>query len=169
MKNSQIRATYILVKGGHAFEAVSIANRMKSYAENTFITFKGDQLTRNLIPENHDVYEVTHTFQEVRRCKWSQLLFCSWKILPSYYESIKALLSLKPDVVISTGSGPALIPMLAAKTLGIKVIFIESACRIHSSSLCGKVAYRYLADRFFVQWHETKTVYPNSIYAGRLF
>lgn len=49
---------------------------------------------------------------------------------------------------------PICLAGFALRFLGLKrvrVVFVESLCRVHSLSLTGRLLY-YLADRFVVQW-----------------
>lgn len=48
-----------------------------------------------------------------------------------------------------------------------KIIYVESAARIQSLSLSGKIMVR-IADRFVVQWEELAKVLPVSSYFGVL-
>ncbi|MGI6457582.1 MAG: glycosyltransferase [bacterium] len=168
MEDEKVRVTFIVVSGGHAVQALTLAQRMKPHAVNSFIVMKGDEIFRKRIPAGHEIHEITHTFQAVKRYSRTYLLLRTWRVLPAMIESLVALYKCKSDIVVSTGSGPALIPMFAAKLMRKKVVYVESVSRVHSVSLCGKVAHKWLADLFFVQWPEAKANYPNATYAGRL-
>ena len=87
----------------------------------------------------------------------------------SLIESLRSIKKLKSAAVVSLGSGSSLAPIIAAKLLRKKVIYVESACRINTRSLCGNIVYKYFADLFIVQWEEQIELYPNAIYAGRPF
>jgi len=50
----------------------------------------------------------------------------------------------------------------------IKVVYVESVCRVHTLSLAGKILYRF-ADRILVQWPQVQAKYPHCEYIGRLF
>lgn len=167
--NRAIHITYVLVTGGHTYEALKVAERLNSTYVNSYILYKDDEITPQKIKDNGKIAKITRSFQEIRRKSILQNAVGCIKFTYSILESVRALRELNTHVVISTGSGPALAPMIAAKLLGKKVIFVESACRINSYSLCGWFAYKFLADLFFVQWPDTKKVYPKAIYAGRLF
>jgi beta-1,4-N-acetylglucosaminyltransferase len=69
--------------------------------------------------------------------------------------------------IISTGPGISLIPSLIVKSLGGKVVHIETWSRFYSKSGAGKLMY-LIADKFYIQNKELSSVYPKAIYAGRL-
>lgn len=70
--------------------------------------------------------------------------------------------------IVTTGAMCAYPYCLAAKLLGIKIIYIESFARVHSASLTGKLVYP-IADLFIVQWKELLKIYPKAVYGGEIF
>tara|TARA_R110000772_G_scaffold268725_1_gene398196 strand:- start:5319 stop:5810 length:492 start_codon:yes stop_codon:yes gene_type:complete len=70
-------------------------------------------------------------------------------------------------VLISTGPGVAIFPMLLGRLLGKEIIYIETWSRFYNKSLAGKVMYR-LANKFYVQNRELLILYPKAIYSGKL-
>jgi len=68
----------------------------------------------------------------------------------------------KPSLVVSTGAGVAISFFLCAKFLKIPTIFIESASRVHSLSLSGKISY-YLADRFYIRNKELANSFSKAV------
>lgn len=163
------KITFILVSGGHSTEALRVAELLGDDVEKSYITFKGDSLTISKIRQKGEIIVVTCSFQEVLRGNLLKILLCLPKFLLAIFEGIRAIRKLEPHAVVSTGSGPAIPIMIAAKIAGKKVIYIESMARISSKSLTGAVAYHFLADQFFIQWPEQKLLYPNAIYEGRVF
>ena len=90
------------------------------------------------------------------------------KFLTNFKETYKILRKEKPTIIISTGADTALAALILGKTMGAKIVFIESFCRITSPSLTGKLVYPF-ADEFFVQWKENLVFYPKAKYYGRVF
>ncbi|ASJ74542.1 hypothetical protein [Granulosicoccus antarcticus] len=70
-------------------------------------------------------------------------------------------------MAIVTGPGFAVIPALAAKVLGGKLIVFESWARFETRSKCGRALYRF-ADQFFVQHKELLKIYPKATWVGLL-
>jgi UDP-N-acetylglucosamine:LPS N-acetylglucosamine transferase len=72
-----------------------------------------------------------------------------------------------PKAMITTGAGIAITAALACRSLGVKIIFVETGSRVTSLSTTGKILYR-LADLFLVQWEPLAEKHPRAVYAGRL-
>lgn len=71
----------------------------------------------------------------------------------------------EPDVLISTGAGAALPVIFAAKSRGIKIIFLESLARVSSLSATGRFVYK-IADLFLVQWPDLTKKHPKAKFWG---
>jgi UDP-N-acetylglucosamine:LPS N-acetylglucosamine transferase len=90
-----------------------------------------------------------------------------WLFLSNLWEAWRILRTEKPDLILSTGAGPAVPFAIAGKLLGIPNIFIETLTRVNQPSLTGRIMYR-LADRFFYQWPGLKEFFPRGTYGGSL-
>ena len=91
-----------------------------------------------------------------------------FEMIGNSFRSLFIYIKERPDVVITTGV-LAMIPMcLLAKTLGKKLIYIESFAKVTTPTETGKLMYKY-ADQFYVQWPQMKEVYPNAIYLGGIY
>lgn len=89
------------------------------------------------------------------------------KYLKNTFQSLLLVLRDRPEVVISTGAGMVIPTCLIAKLLGAKLVFIETAARVHTPSRTGQLLYRY-ADLFVVQWEPLLEHYPKAKYGGVL-
>ena len=78
------------------------------------------------------------------------------------------LIKEKPSIVITTGAGASYPTCRLAKIMGTKVIYIESFAKLNNESLTGRMVYPF-ADKFFVQWPEMLSVYPNAEYHGTVY
>ena len=74
-----------------------------------------------------------------------------WLFFVNLWEAWRILRREKPQVILSTGAGPAVPFALVGKLLGIKSIFIEIGTQVDRPSLTGRLMY-WLADQFFYQW-----------------
>ena len=91
-----------------------------------------------------------------------------WKQLVNLYEAWKILRRQRPNVILSTGAGPAVPFALVGKLfLGTRVIFIETITRVNAPSLTGRLMY-WLADEFFYQWESLGRFFPRGRFLGRL-
>lgn len=84
------------------------------------------------------------------------------------WEAWRILRREHPDVIMSTGAGPAVPFALVGRYLfNCKVIFVETITRVQRPSLTGRLMYP-LAHRFYYQWHSLASYFPKGIYSGPL-
>lgn len=88
-----------------------------------------------------------------------------WLLFTNIFEAWRILRNKKPDLILSTGAGPAVPFTVVGKLLGIRSIFIETFTRVTKPSLTGRIMYR-LADRFFYQWRSLEKFFPKGVYSG---
>lgn len=74
----------------------------------------------------------------------------------------------RPDVVLSTGAGPAVPAALVARALGARVLYVETFAAVERPSLTGRLMAP-LARHFFVQWPALLRSFPAARYAGPVF
>jgi len=79
----------------------------------------------------------------------------------SFFGSLKMMLRERPDVVISTGAGAVIFPVLWGRLLGAHVVVIESFARFEGPSLFGRIAAP-LAHDVVVQSAKLKDHYPHA-------
>lgn len=90
---------------------------------------------------DHDYY----TF-----CDFSR--FSRQNFVPLIFQIMKILITVRPKVVITTGSAPALVAMVLAKLLlRSRTIWIDSIANVEKLSSSGSAA-RYFADIWLTQW-----------------
>lgn len=73
------------------------------------------------------------------------------KLFHALSEMKKIVNSVKPDVIITTGSAPGLMGIIAGRLSGIKTIWVDSIANADKMSTSGKLAV-YFADRVYTQW-----------------
>lgn len=79
--------------------------------------------------------------------------------------------NIRPDLIICNGPGTCvpicysawLLRILRIKS--VKIIFVESFCRVKSLSLSGKLLYP-IVDKFIVQWIGLSDKYSKAEYVG---
>lgn len=85
-----------------------------------------------------------------------------------FIQSLRIIMSEKPDCVITTGALAAYPVSILAKLMKKKLIYIESFARTDSASLTGKLLHKH-ADLFIVQWEESAEFYPKAVYGGSIY
>jgi UDP-N-acetylglucosamine:LPS N-acetylglucosamine transferase len=81
------------------------------------------------------------------------------------WEAWRILRRERPDLILSTGAGPAVPFAIVGKLVSIPSIFVESITRVTAPSLAGRLMYR-LSIRLFYQWESLSRYFPNAVYGG---
>jgi len=89
-------------------------------------------------------------------------------LLYNLFKSLKLYFSIKPDVIVTTGTHTAVEMCYIAKIFKSKVIWIETFANRHSKTMAGRMVYP-IADTFVVQWEEMKEIYPKAVYWGGIY
>ena len=90
-----------------------------------------------------------------------------WLFFVNLWEAYKLIRKERPDLILSTGAGPAVPFALVGKLFRIPNIFVEISAQVTEPSLTGRIMY-YLADRFFYQWKALEPYFPKATYGGPL-
>lgn len=76
-------------------------------------------------------------------------------------DALRALYRFRPDVVVTSGAGVVVPYCLLARTLGARIVYMETMARVTSASKAGRVLSR-VAEVTLVQWPESLDVYPGA-------
>ena len=137
--------------GGHLTELRALLPALTGY-ELRFVLNDRIELPNELVGRTHFI---THSERDLRT-------------ITNLFEAVRILRSERPDLILSTGAGPAVPFAIVGKFLGIPSIFVETVARIHKPSLTGRLMY-YLADVFIYQWPGLRRFFRRGIYGGHLF
>jgi UDP-N-acetylglucosamine:LPS N-acetylglucosamine transferase len=85
-----------------------------------------------------------------------------------FLHSLIILLVVRPNIIVSTGSGLTLPPFLVARFFGIKTLFIESPSRVYNPSIAGKLLIGKV-DLWLSSWSELAQRYQGIEYRGMIF
>jgi UDP-N-acetylglucosamine:LPS N-acetylglucosamine transferase len=88
-----------------------------------------------------------------------------WRNLWNFFEAWRILRKERPDLILSTGSAPAIPFFVLGKLAKIPTVFVEISAHVVAPSLSGRILYR-LADRFFFQWPSMARCCPKGICGG---
>ncbi|MFA5238855.1 MAG: PssD/Cps14F family polysaccharide biosynthesis glycosyltransferase [Phycisphaerae bacterium] len=152
--NKKLRICVACSTGGHLVEVRQLAPVYGKY-EHFYFTFSG-----GVAEELKKTDRVRAIPNIVRR---NPLSWIVGAVLSAH-----AVLTERPDVVITTGAGIVVFFCVFAKLLGAKVIFIESMARIERPTLTARFLYPF-SDLFIVQWPGLQKYFPRAKYMGRLF
>jgi UDP-N-acetylglucosamine:LPS N-acetylglucosamine transferase len=91
-----------------------------------------------------------------------------WRFFVNLWEALRILWKERPQVILSTGAGPAVPFALVGRFLfGCRVVFVETITCVNKPSLTGRIMYR-LAHDFFYQWRNLEQYYPQGRFGGPL-
>ncbi|MCQ2330026.1 MAG: oligosaccharide biosynthesis protein Alg14 [Paludibacteraceae bacterium] len=141
-------------KGGHWIELQRITRSLEKEFEVVYCS------THSGYKEMADLNNRYYNISDFSR--WN-----AWRILSGYVEMLKIIRSEKPDVLITTGAAPGLTALMAAKTLGIRTIWIDTIASSRRLSASGRIAMHF-ADRTYTQWKELSGN-KKVVYAGTIF
>lgn len=138
--------------GGHLTEVRALAS---AYAPYQHFYVLNDSA---LLPPDMEgkTYFITHSERD-------------WKFFLNLWEAFRLLRRERPNVVLSTGAGPAVpFALIGRFIFGCRIVFIETFTRVNEPSLTGRIMY-WLAHDFFYQWPSLSRYFPRGIYGGTLF
>lgn len=78
--------------------------------------------------------------------RWDKLRML-WLVLLT----LKHILAVRPDVVVSTGAAPGFFAIFFGKILGAKTIWVDSLANVDELSMSGRKVGKY-ADLWLTQW-----------------
>jgi len=137
----------------------------------------GGHLTELLLMK--PAYEAHNWFLITYDCERTRALGCRKYLVPHFpgnvlrafpaaWTMLRAFWRERPDVVVSTGSEPALIAFFWALLFCARRVFIEITAQFDTPTLTGRLLYP-VSNRFYVQNKETLAAYgPRAEFHGGL-
>jgi len=168
----------ILGSGGHTREILSLTHSLPQalYSPRFYVYSKNDHLSKakasQLEKDRHaNDFSCWRIFRsrEVAQSWWTSI----FTTMISCFNSVFLICYLRPDLILCNGPGvcvPLCVVAFVMKVLGlfrVKIVYVESVCRLHRLSLTGKIL-RYIADEFLVQWRHMAVQFPFTKYIGRI-
>ena len=149
------KVIFVAGVGGHLTELLQLDSIFKEY-DYTLITEK-TEVTKGL----KDKYNIKYYLYNNKK-NYIKYLFVN---LINLFKSIGTFISIRQDVVVTTGPNTGVYLCYLAHMFKKKVIFIETYANITNSTKSGRIVYKF-ADHFVVQWESLKKEYPNALYFG---
>jgi len=163
-RSSALRILVVLGEGGHSVEMLRLLELLgpKPEYQYSYFLVREESIDEKRIQFDGPVYSGNRP-----HWKNENLIVVALKYVRLAGQSVRALLRVRPSVIMHSGPGIAIPIALLGKIAGAKIIYVENGARVRTPSRSGRLMYRF-ADLFFVQWHELRTALPKAIYAGSL-
>ncbi|KAL3270963.1 hypothetical protein HHI36_021466 [Cryptolaemus montrouzieri] len=166
--------------GGHTTEMLQLIKNINfaKYKPRYYTMAKTDKTSHDKVVNFEKAKEgisSNYTIIEVPRSREVHQSYIT-SVITTLYSTLYSLpivLGIMPDVIICNGPGscvPICVVSFILKCMFIKdirIVFIESYCRVQTFSLTGKIL-TYLADNFLVQWPDLKNKLKRAEYIGQL-
>lgn len=180
--NKKSAKTLIVIgSGGHTHEMVRLVKNLNPelYNPRSYVMADTDLSSENKIIELEQSF-VKNSVGKYQILKIPRSRSVNQSLITSVVTtchsilySIPLILKMMPDLILCNGPGTCIPVCLIAFLVNtfvfsnIKIVFVESFCRVKSLSLSGKILL-YLADVIIVQWPDLLKKYPNAVFLGRL-
>jgi len=179
LKIKSIHTMIVAGSGGHTAEMLKLVSGLSSaYNSRHYVIAVTDKMSGDKINAVEKSKQFSSSQFMISHIPRSREVGQSWfttvvSTLHACLYSTLLVFKSRPDLLLCNGPGtglPLCLAAFASSVLGIrrvKIVFIESVCRVNSLSLTGRILY-YFADQFVVQWPELQMQYPLTTYMGRV-
>ncbi|MFX1483468.1 MAG: hypothetical protein ACFFCP_09790 [Promethearchaeota archaeon] len=157
------RIAVVLGRGGHTAQTFALVDSLGKQFDYVYIVGILDKLTTKKIRLKG---RILYVFAPRLLPQDSRLMSVIRTILTLYISFIY-LFFLRPDVVISCGTGMTVPVFFSARSLRIPTVFIESMSRVQTLSKTGRILLGRVS-LFMVQWKELAERIPTVVYGGQL-
>ena len=172
-RKTPAKTMIVLGSGGHTTEILRIVRHLdfNCYSPRIYIHARNDNLSGKKVKNvelNQIDYKVIYISRsrEVRQSYFTSI----WTTFSAFLNSLPIVWTENPDLILCNGPGTCVPICIIAFLFNVffistlKIIFVESFCRVKTLSLSGKILY-YIADCFIVQWpYLSKPFYNRTIY-----
>ncbi len=156
----------VLGGGGHTTEILHLVDLIGPIYNYHYLLAVEDNHSEGKICHPGPVHRVPRP--RYRPGKSTHLFIDPWLCFNCLMASIPLLWRIRPTALLTVGPSIGIVAGLAARILGVRVIFIETGSRMTTLSGTGKLM-RFLANDFFVQSEQLLNKVPRAHYAGRLW
>ena len=148
--------------GGHTAESLRVVREIGPGFEYHYLYLDEEPKVREAAPFPGVFHEVPRP-----RHRDDSIPSAFVKVLRHFSRIAGIVNTVRPDAVIGCGPSLSVLAMWAGKFAGARIIFIETAARVTTTSLSAKLVYP-IADLFLVQWPELLRKLPRAEYRGRI-
>jgi UDP-N-acetylglucosamine--N-acetylmuramyl-(pentapeptide) pyrophosphoryl-undecaprenol N-acetylglucosamine transferase len=143
--------------GGHLRQLLDLEPVWSAH-DHAFVTEHSAIATD--LAASHRVHHVRHF--AAGQARLGKPITMLWSALVNLFQSLRIAVTVRPDVVISTGAGAMFWTVLFCRILGAKFILIDSFARFEAPSKFARSA-RWMATQTIVQSAALKGHWPNAL------
>lgn len=107
-----------------------------------------------VLPPGERAYRIVHAERD-------------WRVAWNFLEIAAIFSREEPDLMLSTGAGPAVPAAVITRLAGLPVIYVEPSSAVTNLTLTGRLV-RPFASRFYVQWAALQRRAPWARFEGGL-
>nr|CAD2172810.1 unnamed protein product [Meloidogyne enterolobii] len=180
-ENGNLKLMAIIGSGGHTTEMLKLLiSTIDSnlFSDRIYVIADSDKLSNTKVSDfERQIGKNNFLTYKIPRARNVGQSYCSSILttLIASWHSAKLLRITRPDLILCNGPAICLPICLFARLFNflrikrIKIIFVESICRVQTLSLTGRILYHLnIPDAFLVQWPSLKEKYIRTQFIGRL-
>ncbi|MFX1606311.1 MAG: hypothetical protein ACFFDD_10430 [Promethearchaeota archaeon] len=153
----------VLGRGGHTAQTFALVDSLGDDFEYIYFIGLLDRLTPMKIRQKGKILRVFTP----RLLPQDSRFMSAIRTILTLILSFIYLMVLRPQIVLSCGTGMTVPVFYSARTLGIQTVFIESMSRVDTLSQTGRLLLGRV-DLFMVQWKQLADKIPSVVYGGQL-
>ena len=155
-----MKLLFVLGSGGHTARGLILSKQVQD--EKYYIVPWESEVTKKKVGKNYfSVISPRFRAKDNRIMSVLRTLFL-------FLHSLFIIMIVRPDVLVSTGSGLTLPPFLVARFFGIKTLYIESPSRVYTPSIAGRMLINKV-NLWLGSWPELAERYEGVEYRGMVY
>ena len=163
MERGKARVLLTLSGGGFLWQSLSVARGLQDKFELHLVSAEPRHAFSAQSLPDVPFHVMSRTTIMGDRHWWQK----AHNVAVGVWDARRMIAAVKPDAIVCVATSMAVPLCLIGKLSGITTVFVESITRVSQPSSTGKILTRLrLCDRFYVQWPETASLYPNAIFKG---
>lgn len=155
-----MKLLFVLGSGGHTARGLILSKQVQ--CEKYYMVPWESEVTKEKVGSNY--FSVISPRFRAKDNRFMSVL----RTMFLFLHSLVILLIVRPNVLISTGSGLTLPPFLIARVFGIRTIYVESPSRVYYPSIAGKLLMGKVS-LWLSSWPELAQRFAGVEYRGMIF
>ena len=138
VKKSKTKVLAIASAGGHWIQLL----RLRPAFEESEVVFISTDSGNAVEVEGYIFHHIVNATRK-----------SAWNFFRMFFQLVRIISRVKPDVIVTTGSAPGLMALAVGKLFRKKTVWIDSIANVNQLSGSGQKA-KHFADLYLTQWEE---------------